>query len=212
MDAANGAATATISNGGTSVAPTDRTAGDTLVGRNITDHTAPDPTALRECHFGEQQHPRQRCEQAGEKSALVGHGAIIAARRGEKEGPRRPFRKRRQAHHLNARAAPLVPGGGKPITHTDPLRWFLCGKPDAAPVAHSAHKKRPRRRAGLRGSSSCTDRIPDWLHSVGKARSQGKQSVKARCGCVALWAVAAFAFWPSDERRSFTAALAAAYH
>ena len=57
---------------------------------------------------------------------------------------------------LNARAAPLVPGGGKPITHTDPLRWFLCGKPDAAPVAHSAHKKRPRRRAGLRGSSSCT--------------------------------------------------------
>jgi len=87
MDAANGAATATISNGGTPVAPTDRTAVDTLVGRNITDHTAPDATALRECHFGEQQHPRQRCEQAGEKSALVGHGAIIAARRGEKEGP-----------------------------------------------------------------------------------------------------------------------------
>jgi hypothetical protein len=87
MDAANGAATATISNGGTPVAPTDRTAVDTLVGRNITDHTAPDATALRECHFGEQQHPRQRCEQAGEKSALVGHGAIIATRRGEKEGP-----------------------------------------------------------------------------------------------------------------------------
>jgi hypothetical protein len=87
MDAANGAATATISNGGTPVAPTDRTAVDTLVGRNITDHTAPDATALRECHFGEQQHPRQRCEQAGEKRALVGHGAIIAARRGEKEGP-----------------------------------------------------------------------------------------------------------------------------
>ena len=87
MDAANGAATATISNGGTPVAPTDRTAVDTLVSRNITDHTAPDATALRECHFGEQQHPRQRCEQAGEKRALVGHGAIIAARRGEKEGP-----------------------------------------------------------------------------------------------------------------------------
>src|SRR4051812_9517828 len=55
---------------------------------------------------------------------------------------------------------------------------------------HSAHKKRPRRRAGLRGSSSCTDRIPDRLHSAGKTRSQGKQSVKARCGCVALWAEA----------------------
>src|SRR4051812_49315526 len=87
MDAANGAATATISNGGTPVAPTDRTAVNTLVGRNITDHTAPDATALRECHFGEQQHPRQRREHAGQKSALVGHGAIIAARRGEKEGP-----------------------------------------------------------------------------------------------------------------------------
>jgi hypothetical protein len=87
MDAANGAATATISNGGTAVAPTDRTAVDTLVGRNIPDHTTPDATALRECHFGEQQHPRQRCEQAGEKSALVGHSAIIAARRGEKEAP-----------------------------------------------------------------------------------------------------------------------------
>ena len=75
-----------------------------------------------------------------------------------------------------------------PALNTDPLRWFLCPKPDAAPVAHSAHKKRPRRRAGLRGSSSCTDRIPDRLHSAGKTRSQGKQSVKVRCGCVALWA------------------------
>ena len=46
MDAANGAATATISNGGTPVAPTDRTAVDTLVGRNITDHT-PLRTPLR---------------------------------------------------------------------------------------------------------------------------------------------------------------------
>src|SRR6185295_14484079 len=87
MDAANDAATATISNGGTPVAPTDRTAVDTLVGRNITDHTTPDATALRECHFGEQQHPRQRCEQAGEKSALVGHGAIIAARRVGRRAP-----------------------------------------------------------------------------------------------------------------------------
>jgi hypothetical protein len=87
MDAANGAARATIPNGGTTVAPTDRTAVDALVGRNITDHTTPDATALRECHFGEQQHPCQRREQAGEKSARVGHGAIIAARRGEKEGP-----------------------------------------------------------------------------------------------------------------------------
>jgi|SRR4051794_26890200 len=93
MDAANGAATATISNGGTSVAPTDRTAGDTLVGRNITDHTAPDPTALRECHFGEQQ---QRREQAGENSALIGHGAIIAAARIER------VRRRRFAYNLNA--------------------------------------------------------------------------------------------------------------
>ena len=67
--------------------PTDRTAGDTLVGRNITDHTAPDPTALRECHFGEQHYPRQRCEQAGEERALIGHYAIIAARRGKKECP-----------------------------------------------------------------------------------------------------------------------------
>ena len=107
MDAANGAATATISNGGTPVAPTDRTAVDTLVGRNITDHTAPDATALRECHFGEQQYPRQRCEQAGEKSALVGHGAIIAARRGEKEGP--------DGRSENA---------GKPTTSTpEPHRW-----------------------------------------------------------------------------------------
>ena len=32
-----------------------------------------------------------------------------------------------------------------PSLNTDPLRWFLCRKPDAAPVAHSAHK-RPRRR------------------------------------------------------------------
>jgi hypothetical protein len=88
MDAANDAATATISNWGTKVAPTDRTVVDTLVGRNVTNHTTPDATALRECHFGEQQqHPCQRCEQAGEKSARVGHGAIIAARRGEKEGP-----------------------------------------------------------------------------------------------------------------------------
>ena len=46
---------------------------------------------------------------------------------------------------------------------------------------HSAHKKRPRRRAGLRGSSSCTERIPDRLHSAGKTRSQGKQSMKAQC-------------------------------
>jgi len=53
MDAANGAATATISNGGTPVAPTARTAVDTLVIRNITDHTAPDATALRECHLVE---------------------------------------------------------------------------------------------------------------------------------------------------------------
>ena len=109
MDAANGAATATISNGDTPVAPTDRTAVDTLVGRNIADHTAPDATALRECHFGEQQHPRQRCEQAGEKSALVGHGAIIAARRGEKEGP--------DGRSGNA---------GKPTTSTpEPHCWFL---------------------------------------------------------------------------------------
>ncbi len=109
MDAANGAAMATISNGGTPVAPTDRTAVDTLVGRNITDHTAPDATALRECHFGEQQHPRQRCEQAGEKRALVGHGAIIAARRGEKEGP--------DGRSGNA---------GKPTTSTpEPHRLFL---------------------------------------------------------------------------------------
>ena len=48
MDAANGAATATISNGGTTVTPTDRTAVDTLVGRNITDYTTPEATALRE--------------------------------------------------------------------------------------------------------------------------------------------------------------------
>ena len=52
MDAANGAATATISNGGTTVAPTDRTAVDTRVGRDITDHTTPDAIALRECHVG----------------------------------------------------------------------------------------------------------------------------------------------------------------
>ena len=64
---------------------------------------------------------------------------------------------------------------------------------------HSAHKKRPRRRAGLRGSSSCTDRIPDRLHSAGKTRSQGKQSVKARCGCVALWAFPAFAYDQATE-------------
>ena len=57
MDAANDAATATISNWGTTVAPTDRTVVDTLVGRNVTDHTTPDATALRERHFGEQQHP-----------------------------------------------------------------------------------------------------------------------------------------------------------
>ena len=139
MDAANGAATATISNGGTPVAPTDRTAVDTLVGRNITDHTAPDATALRECHFGEQQHPRQRCEQAGEKRALVGHGAIIAARRGEKEGP-----DGRSDHHLNARAAPFVSlirarlslvvhhwacrGGGKPITQHLPAPLVSVSK------------------------------------------------------------------------------------
>ena len=69
MDAANGAATATISNGGTTVTPAARTAGDTLVGRNITDYTTPDATALRECHSGEQQHPCQRCEQTADKSA-----------------------------------------------------------------------------------------------------------------------------------------------
>src|SRR6476659_7985508 len=108
MDAANGAAMATISNGGTPVAPTDRTAVDTLVGRNITDHTAPDATALRECHFGEQQYLHQRCEQTGEKSALVGHGAIIAARRGEKAGP-------------DGRSE----YAGKPTTSTpEPHRWF----------------------------------------------------------------------------------------
>jgi hypothetical protein len=49
MDAANGAATATISNGGTTVAPTDRAAVD-LVGRDITDNTSPDAATLRECH------------------------------------------------------------------------------------------------------------------------------------------------------------------
>ena len=47
MDAANGTATATISNGGTPVAPTDGTALDILVGRDITDHTAPNAAALR---------------------------------------------------------------------------------------------------------------------------------------------------------------------
>ena len=149
MDAANGAATATISNGGTPVAPTDRTAVDTLVGRNITDHTAPDATALRECHFGEQQqYPRQRCEQAGEKSALVGHGAIIAARRGEKEGPRRPFRKRRQAHHLNARAAPLVPGGGKPSLTPTRSVGFSVESPTQHRLRTARIKKGP---AGGRG-------------------------------------------------------------
>src|SRR6188472_1713594 len=73
MDAANGAATATISNGGTTVTPAARTAGDTLVGRNITDYTTPDATALRECHSGEQQHPCQRCEQTADKSAGERH-------------------------------------------------------------------------------------------------------------------------------------------
>ena len=43
MDAANGAATATISNGGTPVAPTDRTALDTLVGRDINAHSRGGP-------------------------------------------------------------------------------------------------------------------------------------------------------------------------
>ena len=64
---------------------------------------------------------------------------------------------------------------------------------------HSAHKKRPRRRAGLRGSSSCADRLPDRLHSAGKTCSQGKQSVKARCGWVALGAFPAFAYDEATE-------------
>jgi len=86
MDAANGAATATISNGGTTVTPAARTAGDTLVGRNITDYTTPDATALRECHSGEQQHPCQRCEQTADKSAGERHAAIIAARQRRRPG------------------------------------------------------------------------------------------------------------------------------
>ena len=48
---------------------------------------------------------------------------------------------------------------------------------------HSARIKKAPPAGGLRGSSSCTDRIPDRLHSAGKTCSQGKQSVKARCGC-----------------------------
>jgi hypothetical protein len=86
MDAANGAATATISNGGTTVTPAARTAGDTLVGRNITDYTTPDATALRECHSGEQQHPCQRCEQTADKSAGERHAPIIAARQRRRPG------------------------------------------------------------------------------------------------------------------------------
>ena len=143
MDAANGAATATISNGGTPVAPTDRTAVDTLVSRNITDHTAPDATALRECHFGEQQqYPRQRCEQAGEKSALVGHGAIIAARRVGRRAPTAvletqanppPQRPNRTVGFFDQSEAKFdrpsqgLPGRWQtPPLNTDPLRWFLC--------------------------------------------------------------------------------------
>ena len=130
MDAANGAATATISNGGTQVAPTGRTAVDTLVGRNITDHTTPDATALRECHFGEQQHPRQIKECAG-RTWRDYSGAPR-----EKEGP--DGLPETQANpHLNARAALLVSlirarlssivhhrvcqGGGKPH-HSTPTR------------------------------------------------------------------------------------------
>jgi hypothetical protein len=178
MDAANGAATATISNGGTSVAPTDRTAGDTLVGRNITDHTAPDPTALRECHFGEQHYPRQRCEQAGEERALIGHYAIIAARRGKKEFP---DGRSKHAPHLNARAAPLVSftrATATPGCHSRPgferrdRRWSLSTGRLRLQVSRSLHGFRQRSNSeegaheetmGARADALAKARVTDGL-------------------------------------------------
>jgi hypothetical protein len=75
--------------------------------------------------------------QAGEKSALVGHGAIIAARRGEKEGP--------DGRSENA---------GKPTTSTpEPHRW--CRE-----VAN-LHSRRPAPLVSLwkaRRSTGCAQR------------------------------------------------------
>ena len=140
MDAANGAATATISNGGTPVAPTDRTAVDTLVGRNITDHTAPDATALRECHFGEQTVPPPTMR-ASRREECAGRTWRDYSGRGEKEG--------RDGRSENA---------GKPTTSTpEPHRWFLT----IAGRWQTHHSHRPAPLVSVskaRRSTGCTQR------------------------------------------------------